>query len=379
MSLSLEAVSLAEVMDECQSMMAGQAHKRGIVMTFPTFEAPCFLYADRTRLKQILINFLSNAVKYNRKEGTVDVSVAPSGLGRIRIRIRDTGVGLSPEMRSQLFQPFNRLGQESHVEEGTGIGLVVAKQLIELMGGEIGVESTEGEGSVFWFDLMAAAEPQLSPGDIAPAPPVDTQFPHGATMRTILYVEDNQANLKLVEQLIARRPDLRLLSASTGMAGITLARAQRPDMILMDINLPDISGIESMKLLRDDPATAHIPVVAISANAMPHDIEKGLRAGFLWYLTKPINVTEFMDTINTALDGPRLRAPTSRAALDVLPLTLRTRLREATLSADYDQILALLDQAEPYDRALADELRDLATHFRYQPLLDLLPRTEDSP
>jgi CheY-like chemotaxis protein len=179
---------------------------------------------------------------------------------------------------------------------------VVAKQLIELMGGVIGVESTVGAGSVFWFDLVAAAQPQLALDSTQPSAPAPSPVPSGPRLRTVLYVEDNPANLKLVEQLVARRPDLRLLSAGDGNVGITLARTHTPEVILMDINLPGISGIETLRLLREDPLTAHITVVAISANAMPRDIEKGLQAGFFSYLTKPIKVNEFMNVLDAALE-----------------------------------------------------------------------------
>jgi CheY-like chemotaxis protein len=204
-------------------------------------------------------------------------------------------------MLQQLFQPFNRLGQERSTEEGTGIGLVMSKRLVELMGGRIGVESTVGSGSVFWFELNAAVEPHLVE---AALPPVTTQteVQHGAPQRTLLYVEDNPANLKLIEQLIARRRDIRLLSARDGSLGIQLALAHQPDVILMDINLPGISGIEALRILRADPATTHIPVVALSANAMPRDIERGLQAGFFRYLTKPIKINEFMETLAEALE-----------------------------------------------------------------------------
>jgi CheY-like chemotaxis protein len=166
----------------------------------------------------------------------------------------------------------------------------------------IGVESTVGVGSVFWFELMIAAEPQLAASGAERETPAQSQVPGKVRVRTVLYVEDNPANMKLVEQIIARRPDLRLLPAVTGTVGIELAHANQPDVILMDINLPDISGIDALRLLRKDPATEHIPIVAISANAMPHDIEKGLQEGFFRYITKPIKVSEFMDTLNTALE-----------------------------------------------------------------------------
>jgi len=166
----------------------------------------------------------------------------------------------------------------------------------------IGVESTVGVGSVFWFELSTVAAPQLAVDRAEPTSEAQVQVRYGAPQRTLLYVEDNPANLKLVEQLIARRPDMRLLSAMTGNLGIELARQNQPEVILMDINLPGMSGIEALKILREDPATAHIPVIAISANVMPRDIEKGLQAGFFWYLTKPIKIQEFTDVLNIALE-----------------------------------------------------------------------------
>src|SRR5579872_1130966 len=269
-------------------------------MTFPLFDVPCFVDVDRTRVKQVLINLLSNAIKYNQPNGTVAVDCTMRTPDRIRISVRDTGAGLPPDMLQQLFQPFNRLGQETGTEEGTGIGLVMSKRLVEMMGGLIGVESTVGSGSVFWFELNSAVEPRLaidhSTTEIVPA-----QVRHDAPLRTLLYVEDNPANLMLVEQLIARRPDMRLLSARDGIRGVEIARDSHPDVILMDINLPGISGIMALRILAEDPTTAHIPVVALSANAMPRDIEKGLEAGFFRYLTKPIKVNEFMETLDVAL------------------------------------------------------------------------------
>ncbi len=215
--------------------------------------------------------------------------------------MKDTGEGLSPEKLAQLFQPFNRLGQEASAEEGTGIGLVVSKRLVELMGGEIGAESSVGEGSVFWIELNLAAAIQLDIGTDVPLAPLQERMQHAASLRTLLYVEDNQANMQLVEQLIERRPDMRLLRAGNGTSGIALARIHLPDVILMDINLPGISGINALKILREDPSTANIPVLAISANAMPRDIKKGMDAGFVRYLTKPIKVNEFMEALDMAL------------------------------------------------------------------------------
>ena len=301
--LSVEPVSLDECLAECRDMIVPQAEDRGIRMVFPEFKTPCYVLADRTRVKQVIINLLSNAVKYNRPQGTVTVDCAAAGPERIRISIRDTGAGLSPEDQAKLFQPFNRLGQEACGEEGTGIGLVVAKRLVELMGGVIGVESVVGEGCLFHFELSSAsglpahAEPAEASVRVSPPASRDGQ------LRTVLYVEDNPANLKLVEQIIARHPDLHLLTAVNGSDGIALARSSLPDVILMDINLPGLNGYEVLKRLRADPATQHIPAIAVSANAMPPDVERGLNAGFIRYLTKPIDVDEFLKSISLALAG----------------------------------------------------------------------------
>ncbi|MGZ8240771.1 MAG: PAS domain S-box protein [Methylobacter sp.] len=299
-SLSQEPLAMMEVMHECQTMIEPDAQNRGIQLTFHEFDCSLFAIADRTRVKQVLINLLSNAIKYNREHGKVEVNCSLVSPERIRISIKDTGEGIPPEMLEQLFQPFNRLGQENGTEEGTGIGLVVTKQLIELMGGSIGVESTVGVGSEFWIELIRDVSAQSAHekiGILALAPP----YPTDASSRTLLYVEDNPANLMLVEHLISDHPNIRLLRAENGKLGIELARAHQPDMILMDINLPGISGMEALKILREDPTTAHIPVAALSANAMFRDIEKGIKAGFFRYLTKPIKLEELMSTLDEAL------------------------------------------------------------------------------
>jgi signal transduction histidine kinase/CheY-like chemotaxis protein len=308
LSLSLEPISLSEVMQECRTMIEPQAQKQGIGVTFPRIEMPYFVQADRTRVKQVLINLLSNAIKYNKVDGTVVVECIASGAERIRICVEDSGGGLTPDQLAQLFQPFNRLGQEGNVEEGTGIGLVVCKRLVELMGGVIGVESVVGRGSIFWIDLNLTTEPRAIVSAVESIDSARTPLEAGAQIRTLLYVEDNPANLMLVEDLIARRPDIRLLSARDGNRGIEIARASQPDVILMDINLTGISGITALKILALDPATRHIPVVALSANAMPRDIERGLEAGFFRYLTKPIKVNEFMETLDVTLNFAKTKS-----------------------------------------------------------------------
>jgi signal transduction histidine kinase/ActR/RegA family two-component response regulator len=305
LTLSTEPVSLAEVLTECRAMIEAQARHRGIGISFPQFDQPLFVNADRTRIKQVLINLLFNAIKYNRLQGTLAVDCAPGAPGFVRICVRDTGVGLTPEQLAQLFQPFNRLGREAGPEEGTGIGLVTTKRLVRLMGGAIGAESTAGVGSTFWVEFPVAAAPRLTPVDGGDVAVPTARAGDGLPLRHVLYVEDNPANLELVAQLVGRRHDLRLLSATDGRLGVECARACRPDVVLMDINLPGLSGTAAMKLLRADPVTAHIPIIALSSNAMPRDIQQGLEAGFFDYITKPIMVSRFMEALDQALLRPR--------------------------------------------------------------------------
>ena len=301
LTVSAEPVSLDEVLLECRGMIEPQAQQRGITLSFPYFDTPCFVKADRTRVKQVLINLLFNAVKYNKPSGSVAVECTTGPAQSVRISVRDSGAGLTPEQLKQLFQPFNRLGREASAEEGTGIGLVMTKKLVELMDGAIGADSTMGEGSVFWVQFTRADVSHRDLSDIELAGLARVPVAGSQTTRTLLYVEDNPANLELVEQLIARRKDLRLLSAVNATVGIEFALAYRPDVILMDINLPGISGVEALRILRADPATAQIPIIAVSANAVPRDIEKGLAAGFFNYLTKPIKVAQFMSAMDAAL------------------------------------------------------------------------------
>jgi len=298
-ALTMQPVGLDEILAECRTMIGPLAAARGIVVRFP--ESPGgVVQADRTRLKQVLLNLLSNAVKYNRDGGVVTVECTQAG-ARLRLSVRDTGMGLSSDQLANLFQPFNRLGQEGGTQEGTGIGLVVTRRLIELMGGAIGVASSPGAGTTFWIEL-ATAEPEMPAALPAPAPgSADGATPVSTGPRLILYIEDNPANLRLVQEIVGYRPDLRLLSAPDGPVGLSLARSHRPELVLTDLNLPGMSGLDVLAELRRDPATAAIPVIALTANAMPRDIERGLAAGFTRYLTKPIDIEQFNEAIDGAL------------------------------------------------------------------------------
>ena len=303
LSLSLESNSLADVLNDCRAMIEPNARQANVVLTFPSPDVFSYVLADRTRLKQVFLNLLSNAVKYNRAGGKVRVTSAGSVPGRVRIAFEDTGQGLPPEKLAQLFQPFNRLGQESGATEGTGIGLVVSKRLVELMGGDIGATSTVGAGSVFWVELDTASVPELAKQAVE-TDNVARMGAHTSTQSvTVLCVEDNAANLLLIERLIGRRPEIRMLSAIDGVQGVEIAYGSLPDVILMDINLPRLSGIDALRMLREDPAMARIPVIALSANAMPRDIEKGLEVGFFRYLTKPIKVNEFWNALDDAIES----------------------------------------------------------------------------
>jgi len=300
LSLSLEPVALSQVLRDCETMIEPQANKHSIDVKFIDIDLPYIVNADRTRLKQVLINLMSNAIKYNKPDGTVVVSCFQSP-EHIRICVEDSGHGLAPEQIAQLFQPFNRLGQENNMEEGTGIGLVMTKRLIELMGGKIGLESAVTEGSIFWVEIPRSNAESTIVFKTAPGPLEKLHTHENASIHKLLYVEDNPANLMLVEDIIERRADLELFTAQDGISGVELARTKQPNIILMDINLPGISGIDALRILQKDPLTSHIPIIALSANAIPADIQKGLDAGFFRYLTKPIKINELLATIDLAI------------------------------------------------------------------------------
>jgi signal transduction histidine kinase len=304
LSFSLGTVPLDAVLQECVAIIAPLAAKRALSVSYPLPNPAHLVHADPIRVKQVLLNLLSNSVKYNREGGNITVVCSAVAGQRLHVSVQDTGQGMTPEQLTHLFEPYNRLGQEKTTAVGTGIGLVLCKRLVELMDGHIGVQSTPGQGSNFWFELqLASADGAMAPSiqKLATVDEPGTVLPTEAPGPIVLHVEDNPANLELVAQLLSHRPQHRLLSATHGGLGLELARAHLPAVILMDISMPDISGTEVLKMLQADPATAHIPVIALSANALPHEIESGLEAGFFRYVAKPIRVREFFEGLDEAL------------------------------------------------------------------------------
>jgi len=302
-NLSMEPVSIGQLFDEIHCYTLPLADKKGIEIIDKTSKFHRkFVTADKTRLKQVLINLASNGIKYNKNGGSLTYSIQEIDNDRLRVIFTDTGIGIDNNKFKLLFEPFNRLGVEIETsEEGTGIGLCIAKQLIELMNGKIGVESSLGEGSVFFIELP------LTQAEVIPEDIFDRQLPVQLVAGEdnpvyVLYVEDNQVNVDLVTRILSSMPNINLITVSEAQTGIDTALSQHLDLILMDIHLPGMNGIEALGILKQDPKTCNIPVVAISANAMANDIEKALKLGFEDYIVKPIDVLDFNRTITKILN-----------------------------------------------------------------------------
>ena len=293
-SFSLEPVRLAPVLVEAVGLVRPLADQQGIRLERDAaFDA--FVNADRQRLTQVLLNLLSNAIKYNRPGGTVRIGGGDAGGDGIAIRVEDEGAGIPPERVHQLFTPFARLGAEQTGVEGTGLGLALSLRLAEAMGGSLALERTGPEGSVFRLVLTPAASPLRPAEEAPPAAPADP--PGDIAPATLLYVEDNLANLSLVETFLLARPAWRLLSAPRGEAGVEMAREHRPDLVLLDLHLPDVGGEEVLRRLRADPRTAAIPVVVVSADATRDSLDRLRGSGADGYLTKPLDLDEFLATV----------------------------------------------------------------------------------
>ncbi|MEO0035384.1 MAG: hypothetical protein RLZZ501_1407, partial [Pseudomonadota bacterium] len=299
--LSIESVPVEPVLTECLDLIAPLAQERGIALIRRAGEPGLAARADRLRLKQVLVNLLSNAIKYNRPNGTVRILTRRTGPETLRLTVVDTGRGIAPDRIQELFIPFNRLGAEYTDTEGTGIGLALSRRIVEAMAGRISVESNPGQGSAFSIELRA--EPP-DPSRAVVLPVVALPADDRPVTATVLYVDDDPVNLKLLEQVFATMPQLRLVTAPTPGLGLDLARLRRPDLILLDINLPGMDGCEMLGRLRADPQTQDIPVAAVTALAMARDIERGLAAGFNAYLTKPIDIPLLVETVRSLLNAP---------------------------------------------------------------------------
>ncbi len=320
LALSPEAVPVRALIAETLDLLRSLAAERGITLLSDGMPPgrPAYVFADRQRLKQILLNLVGNGIKYNREGGTVSITcVEPTG-GTLRIQVTDTGPGIAPEHFELLFTPFERLGAERTTIEGTGIGLALSRRLADVMGGALGVESTPGRGSTFWVEFPVVEGPvdRLERlGEVGDAP---AAMPVAADRPAILHVEDNLANIQLVERVLAQRPGVRLIPAMQGRLGLELARQHHPVLVLLDLNLADVGGEEVLRALRDDPVTATIPVVIISADAMPRQVQRLLSAGATAYLTKPIDVRQLLELVDRALatgaDEPAAAGHASRPA-----------------------------------------------------------------
>jgi len=301
--LSLEPVEVCPIIEECLSLVGTLADKRAIQLSHKGLKGVA-VRADRTRLKQALLNLLSNAVKYNRAGGSVHIEARPQGADRLRIRVTDSGPGIPAKHLAELFQPFNRLDAEHSNIEGTGIGLTITRRIVEMMGGTVDVESEVGVGSTFWIELPLESAPGSPQGHDDEGAAADSAPPAGRideALHTVLYIEDNPVNIKLVAQILGRHQHIHLLTAHTSELGIELALARHPELILLDINLLGMDGYQVLEVFKAEESLKTIPVVAITANAMPRDIERGKAAGFSEYLTKPLNVAQFHATIDRLL------------------------------------------------------------------------------
>ncbi|MDI1260896.1 ATP-binding protein [Aquabacterium sp.] len=300
---SMESLDLGLVIEETLEMVGPVAVERNVVLLNRSTPGQThWVLADRKRLKQVLSNLLSNGVKYNRYQGTVTVTVEPGESGQVVLVVSDTGRGLTPQQLERLFQPFTRFETEGEVIQGTGIGLVITRRLVELMGGQLTVESAPGQGSMFRVHLKAATPPAGVAEKLAVADGNSLALPGVKAESRLLYVEDNPSNVELFVGVMALQAGYRVEVATDGLQGLAMARANPPDLAVIDINLPGIDGIELCRRLKGDPATRHIPLIALSANAMPSDVAKAQRAGFDVYLTKPLNVVQLFSEIDRMLN-----------------------------------------------------------------------------
>jgi PAS domain S-box-containing protein len=300
-SISTEPVSVFEVLEEVHSTLESAAARAGTRLALePAPNGLPPVSADRTRFMQIVMNFGSNAIKYNRPGGAVMLRASRGGTDCVRVTVTDTGMGIPVDKQDKLFQPFQRAGQETGPIEGTGIGLVISKRLAELMGGRVGFVSTPGVGSSFWVELPAHGAEWSGAGEIAVGQQAAARL-GGPPGRSVLYVEDNPANVAFMREVLSDIDEIELVVAPSAEMGLDLARERRPDVVIMDINLPGMSGFDALLRLRDDPATSQIPVIALTAAASERDKLRGLQAGFYKYLTKPVKLDQLLEALQALL------------------------------------------------------------------------------
>ncbi len=299
LSLALEPVRMFEIVDDCWRLMQPLAIARQLTF-HQHVPRSAVVRADRVRLKQVLLNLMSNAIKYNRQSGDIGVRVLPAESGRFRIEVTDTGTGIAPARLPEVFQAFNRLGMDHTAIEGTGIGLSITQQLVVLMGGTVGVESQLGSGTTFWVELPSAAIDVAAPRDEPDG--AMTRFDAISDGQCVLAIDDNAANLKLIAQILAKRPHIRLITAQNPGLGIQLAMSKKPTLILLDINMPGMDGYQVIEVLKTYAQTQSIPIIAVTANAIPRDIDKGAAAGLAGYITKPLDVAKFLAAVDRCLE-----------------------------------------------------------------------------
>ncbi len=303
--LNFSKVLPSRIIHECVVLLNSQYEQRhlNLELEFNGLESRTII-ADESRFRQVLLNLMGNAGKYNKKGGVVKIECSLIEGARMRISVEDSGVGIPVKLQSELFQPFNRLGAENSSVGGTGIGLVITQQLVEQMDGEINFESQEKVGSRFWVDFPFSKSFGSNVGlkKIANAPVImgksDTPELTVKGVKRVLYVEDNPSNQKLMEQVLAKYPQIELTVVGLAVQGLFLARSTNPDLIILDVSLPGVTGHEMVEILKSDPLSRHMPVIALSANVLPHDVERGKAAGFDRYLTKPLNIEELISACN---------------------------------------------------------------------------------
>jgi CheY-like chemotaxis protein len=296
--LQHERLKLADVFDACLAMVAGDAQKRQITLAVDIASGAATVRADATRVKQILTNLLSNAVKYNVDAGHIDVVARSVDAEAVEITVSDTGLGMTAQQLADLFQPFNRLGREVSSKQGTGIGLVISKRLAEALGGSLRARSAAGQGSAFILTLPGSTDPDSEHAALDELAPSPASYHR----RTVHYVEDNETNIEVMRGILAQRPQVELCVSINGRDGLEAIRRHTPDLILLDMHLPDMNGLQILRELRTQPQTFTTPIVVVSADALPQQIEAAFAEGCTQYLTKPVSVIEVLQVVDDILD-----------------------------------------------------------------------------